>query len=204
MLRTVLAACALLCALAVNADARPSHRVAAPPVACVETVMRPCNALSQADLKEARRVARGQYIADKLGYGGVADKPVPRATRSRKAGHVQSYGAPSPSFGYSIAQPGRYIAGRLRCAVNVNSALAERGIRGTGSALAKSFLGWGRASAPVPGAVAVSSRRGGGHVAIVKEVRSDGTVIVWNPSPRGRGWQEAVYRHRAISFRVPG
>ncbi|WP_299815050.1 CHAP domain-containing protein [Tardiphaga sp.] len=85
----------------------------------------------------------------------------------------------------------------------MNYALAERGIRGTGSALAKSFLGWGRASTPVPGAVAVSSRRGGGHVAIVSRVES-GQVYVWNPSPRGRGWQEVAYRHRAISYRVPG
>ena len=36
---------------------------------------RPCDAQSAADLKEARRVARGQYIADQLGFGGVADRP---------------------------------------------------------------------------------------------------------------------------------
>ena len=102
-----------------------------------------------------------------------------------------------------ITRPGLYVAGRLRCAVNVNAALAERGISGTGSALAKSFLGWGRSSGPVPGAVVVSSRRGGGHVAIVSRIEG-GQVYVWNPSPRGRGWQELAYRHRAISYRVPG
>lgn len=103
-----------------------------------------------------------------------------------------------------VARPGRYVAGRLRCAVNVNAALAERGIKGTGSALAKSFLRWGNASGPVPGAVAVSSRgRRGGHVAIVSRVEG-GQVFVWNPSSRGRGWREVAYRHRAISFRVPG
>ncbi|MDB5620667.1 hypothetical protein [Tardiphaga sp.] len=102
-----------------------------------------------------------------------------------------------------IARPGRYIAGRLICAVNVGAALAERGIKGTGSALALSYLQWGRASGPVPGAVAVSSRRGGGHVAIVSRVEGN-QVYVWNPSPRGRGWQEVAYRHRALSYRVPG
>jgi hypothetical protein len=103
-----------------------------------------------------------------------------------------------------ITRPGRYIDGRLRCAVNVNAALAERGVTGTGSALAKSFLRWGRGSAPVPGAVAVSSRgRSGGHVAIVSRVEG-GVVYVWNPSSRARGWREVAYRHRAISFRVPG
>jgi hypothetical protein len=72
MLKIALAI-ALLCALPVMADAGPRYR-AAPP-ACVETVMRPCYTQSPIDLKEARRVARGQYIADQLGYGGVADKP---------------------------------------------------------------------------------------------------------------------------------
>jgi hypothetical protein len=33
------------------------------------------------------------------------------------------------------ARPARYIAGRLICAVNVGSALAQRGIKGTGSAV---------------------------------------------------------------------
>jgi hypothetical protein len=123
---------------------------------------------------------------------------------------ASAFGALSPSLEYTmrtgaerVARPARYIAGRLICAINVNNALAERGIRGTGSALAKSFLGWGRASAPVPGAVAVSGRRGGGHVAIVSRVEGN-QVYVWNPSPRGRGWQEVAYRHRAISYRVPG
>ncbi|MGM4919520.1 CHAP domain-containing protein [Tardiphaga sp. 813_E8_N1_3] len=104
----------------------------------------------------------------------------------------------------SIARPMRYIAGRLTCAINVNSTLAERGIVGTGSARAKSFLNWGVASAPVPGAVAVSSRgRRGGHVAIVSRVER-GRIYVWNPSPQGEGWQEQAYRHRAISFRMSG
>jgi hypothetical protein len=69
-----------------------------------------------------------------------------------------------------IARPGRYVAGRLICAIDVGSALAECGIKGTGSALALSYLKWGQASGPVPGAVAVSSRRGGGHMAIVSRV----------------------------------
>jgi hypothetical protein len=134
-----------------------------------------------------------------------------RRARSRTATPPASaFGAPSPSLEYTmrtgaerVARPARYVAGRLICAINVGSALAERGIKGTGSALALSYLKWGRASAPVPGAVAVSGRRGGGHVAIVSRVEGN-QVYVWNPSPRGRGWQEVAYRHRAISYRVPG
>lgn len=198
MIRTAVIAVAALVALSLNAEARPKPNPAY--ASCIPTgdVMRPCayQPNFMAGVKSIRVTMK-------------RDRSTPAALPSRRsvrAAHraVSRYGAPEPSLGFSIARPARYIAGRLICALNVNSALAERGIRGTGSALAKSFLGWGRASAPVPGAVAVSSRRGGGHVAIVKEVRPDGTVIVWNPSPRGRGWQEAVYRHRAISFRVPG
>jgi hypothetical protein len=134
----------------------------------------------------------------------------PRARSRVVMPPASTFGAPSPSLEYTmrtgaerVARPARYIAGPLICAINVGSALAERGIKGTGSALALSYLKWGRASDPVPGAVAVSGRRGGGHVAIVSRVEGN-QVYVWNPSPRGRGWREAAYRHRAISFRVPG
>lgn len=44
------------------------------------------------------------------------------------------------------------------------------GLRGTGSALALSYLRWGRASAPAAGAVAVSARSRGGRVAIVSRI----------------------------------
>lgn len=101
--------------------------------------------------------------------------------------------------------PSGFIRGRLVCARNVNAALAARGIRGTGSAYAKSFLSWGRGSGPQPGAVAVFSRgRRGGHVAIVHEVKSDGTVIYLNPSSRRQAWQVGPYNRRPIAFRVAG
>ncbi len=103
----------------------------------------------------------------------------------------------------AIAQPSRYISGSLICARNVNAALEERGVKGTGSALARSFLSWGHSTTAHAGAVAFNWRRGGGHVSIVAKVDSDGTVWVWNPSPRGRGWQlrrnpyASVYRSAA-------
>lgn len=98
----------------------------------------------------------------------------------------------------------RYVGGRLICAVNVGIALAERGIKGTGSALALSYLHWGRsAGGPVPGAVIVSARRGGGHVAIVSRVEG-GVVYAWNATGGQRGWREIAYRHRVLDYRVPG
>jgi hypothetical protein len=101
----------------------------------------------------------------------------------------------------AVSTPSRFIGGRLKCAINVNAALAAMGIQGTGSAMAKSFLNWGRPSGPVPGAVAVYDRkgRGKGHVAIVSRVEG-GTVYVLNPG-RG-GWREVPYRKQAIAYRV--
>ena len=187
-----LLAAALLCALfAMPAEAKQRRSVA-----CVETgtIMAPqCGMMPAADVwatSDGRRVKSIRVTMKRERVSTL--KPTPSGLLDLMATSADR-----------VARPGRYIAGRLICAVNVGSALAERGIKGTGSVLALSYLRWGRASAPVPGAVAVSSRRGGGHVAIVSRVEA-GQVYVWNPSPRGRGWQEVAYRHRAISYRVPG
>lgn len=109
------------------------------------------------------------------------------------------------SFGSAVAgRPSRYIAGHLICAVNVGAALAERGIKGTGSALALSYLHWGHsAGGPVPGAVIVSGRRGGGHVAIVSRVEN-GVVYAWNATGGQSGWREIPYRHHVLDYRIPG
>lgn len=102
----------------------------------------------------------------------------------------------------AFGQPA-FVRGRLICAINVGRALQARGIRGTGSALAKSYLAWGRASGPVPGAVAVFSRgRRGGHVAIVHAVLPNGTVVYLNPSSRRQAWVIGPYRRKPISYRV--
>lgn len=104
----------------------------------------------------------------------------------------------------SASRPARFIAGRLVCARNVGEALAERGIRGTGSAAALSYLHWGRsAGGPVPGAVIVSPRHGGGHVALVSRVEN-GVVYAWNASGGQRGWVEIPYHRRVLDYRVPG
>jgi hypothetical protein len=107
-------------------------------------------------------------------------------------------------LGDAIAAPSRFISGRLVCAVNVGAALAERGIKGTGSAWALSYLHWGRsAGGPVPGAVIVSARKGGGHVAIVSRVQN-GVVYAWNATGGQHGWREIPYRHHVLDYRVPG
>jgi hypothetical protein len=194
MLRTVIAAAAVLCAFfSQGADARPREQLA---VGCNE--LWPCDVPASAH----NNFLFGIRLID-VEMKKEKRKPRPGRARTEQRAPSADLLQLMQSGADRVARPGRYIAGRLICAINVNAALAERGIRGTGSAVAKSFLGWGRASGPVPGAIAVSSRgRRGGHVAIVSRVEG-GRVYVWNPSPRGRGWQEQAYRHRAISFRVP-
>jgi len=130
--------------------------------------------------REARRIARGQRLEQAMPFGTAITDPTPGAAA-------------------------RFIRGRLVCARNIGAELARRGIRGTGSALAKSYLHWGRPSGPQPGAVAVFSRgKRGGHVAIVESVRPDGTVIYLNPSSRRQAWQIGPYNRRPIAFRVAG
>lgn len=102
----------------------------------------------------------------------------------------------------AVPSPRRHVAGPLTCAVNVNAALAERGLRGTGSAMAKSFLAWGRAcSCATPWSVRVYHRgrnRAAGHVAIT----ADASGNIHNPGKRG--WQYGPDTRRPIACRCGG
>jgi hypothetical protein len=161
--------------------------------------------------------ARAQSRDDRyfIAWGGMASDVVKAVRASRKAKAKakakRSRRAPAPpltlarGFRREVAQAfgqPAFVRGRLICAVNVGRALQARGIKGTGSALAKSYLHWGRPSGPTPGAVAVFSRGRGGHVAIVQSVRADGTVIYLNPSSSRQAWTIGPYRRRPIAFRV--
>lgn len=198
MFRPAILATLLVVLFSSNAEARKRHKTGLHPE-CGITM--PCTG-PYASTPDQVLTARGRHVAREVGFGGPV---VRRAVRAPKARHGASYGAPVvQSTSYAIGRPGRYISGRLICAVNVNAALAERGVRGTGSALAMSFRRWGRsAGGPVPGAVILSARRGGGHVAIVSRVEG-GIVYAWNASGRQRGWREIPYRKRVIDYRVPG
>lgn len=70
------------------------------------------------------------------------------------------------------------------CAVAVNAALVNSGYPSTKSALARSFTRYGtRLATPVRGAIVVFPRGTNplfGHVGLVDEVRTDGTIVVAN------------------------
>ena len=206
MIRIIIAA-AVLCTLATVAEARPRH-VATTGLDPMCNIIMPC-ILPSVSTPQARRETRGRYVARQMGELGsprlTHAAPVRASARvARAQDFAANYYDISP-FGQNgaISRPARYIGGRLVCALNVGAALAERGIRGTGSALAKSYDHWGHRSAPVPGAVAVSDRRGGGHVAIVSRVEG-GRVFVWNATGGHRGWSEREYTNRHARYRVAG
>lgn len=171
-----------------------------------------------AEAKHKRKhVARSQVILAhpdcNILWPCIGVGPSPRGVRIAKSMpfgmpqniYTSARTRPVKASSFAASMPGRFVAGRLKCAVNIGVALAELGIKGTGSAWAKSYLHWGRASGPVPGAVAVFSRgKRGGHVAIVHDVRPDGTVIYLNPSSRRQAWQVGPYGKRPIAFRVAG
>lgn len=60
------------------------------------------------------------------------------------------------------------------CSAFANWCLAQAGVKGTNSAWAKSFLGWGtKLDTPVKGCIAVFSRLQGGHVAFFDHAEGD-------------------------------
>lgn len=75
----------------------------------------------------------------------------------------------------------------------MNYVLEHTGHRGTGSDMAASFAHYGtRISGPQVGAIAVMSRRGGGHVGVVSGVDAAGNPLVISGN-HGHRVAEAVY-----------
>jgi uncharacterized protein (TIGR02594 family) len=109
-----------------------------------------------------------------------------------------------------VAEARRYIGGnptgrsRLWCARFMNMVLKRSGHRGTGSDMASSFAHYGRrVSGPQVGAIAVMSRRGGGHVGVVSGIDRRGNPIIVSGN-HGHRVAEAVYpRGRVYAYVVP-
>ncbi len=180
-------------------EARQRQTASGRAVECNVTM--PCDFSYDAPRRAAAHRERTQRVVV-VRQAKHASRQVVQMPAERRLAPAAASLTPEPA--YTLSRPGRYVAGRLICAVNVGIALAERGIKGTGSALAMSYLKWGRsAGGPVPGAVIVSSRRGGGHVAIVSRV-VNGVVYAWNATGGQSGWREIPYRHHVIDYRVPG
>lgn len=104
MLKTVLAV-VFVCLFSVNADARERHKATGLHPDCGVTM--PCVA-PYASTPDQARVTRGRYIARQMGFGAAIEKRAVRAPKERQA---VSYGAPSPSIGYTVTQAVSQVIG---------------------------------------------------------------------------------------------
>jgi uncharacterized protein (TIGR02594 family) len=120
--------------------------------------------------------------------------------------------AASGGFGSSdiVAEARRYIGGNptsrasLWCARFMNMVLARSGHRGTGSDMASSFANYGqRVSGPQIGAIAVMSRRGGGHVGVVSGIDANGNPILVSGNNGNRVREAPVSRGRIYAYVMP-
>jgi uncharacterized protein (TIGR02594 family) len=116
------------------------------------------------------------------------------------------------SFGSSniVAEARRYLGGnptgmgRLWCARFMNLVLQHSGYRGTGSDAARSFASYGhRVSGPQVGAIAVMSRRGGGHVGVVSGIDASGNPIVVSGNNGNRVREAPISRSRIYAYVMP-
>lgn len=147
----------------------------------------------------ARHAARWDRSARLLRAGNVADANA-------------SMGGTSGGFGSSnvVDEARRYIGGnptgrsRLWCARFMNMVLERSGHHGSGSDMARSFAAYGqRLSGPQVGAIAVMSRRGGGHVGVVSGIDANGNPIVISGN-HGRRVAESTYsRGRVYAYVMP-
>jgi uncharacterized protein (TIGR02594 family) len=121
--------------------------------------------------------------------------------------------APSSGFGSSniVAEARRFIGtgnptsrATLWCARFMNMVLHDLGYRGTGSDAASSFASYGtRVSGPQVGAIAVMSRRGGGHVGVVSGIDAQGNPILVSGNSGNRVREAPVSRGRIYAYVMP-
>ena len=116
------------------------------------------------------------------------------------------------SFGSSnlVMEARRYLGGNptdrrsLWCARFMNMVLQHTGHRGTGSDMANSFAKYGqRISGPQVGAIAVMSRRGGGHVGIITGIDARGNPIMISGNNGNRVREAPVSRGRIYAYVMP-
>jgi uncharacterized protein (TIGR02594 family) len=156
-------------------------------------------------------VADGAYAASQSNTARqYTSQQVAYASRSRRGRN-----APVPAstvYGSSsvVSEARRYLGGnptgrsRAWCAAFMNMVLQRTGHGGSGSNLARSFANYGhRVSGPQVGAIAVMSRRGGGHVGVVSGIDAKGNPIVISGN-HGRRVAESVYsRGRIYAYVMP-
>ena len=144
----------------------------------------------------------------RAGSFGNANASIGQTSFAPNAGSVTSTG----SFGLSgiISEARRYLGGNptsrssLWCARFMNLVLQRSGYKGTDSDAARSFANYGqRVSGPQVGAIAVMSRRGGGHVGIITGIDASGNPIMISGNNGNRVREAPISRGRIYAYVMP-
>ena len=167
----------------------------------------------QAAPRRAAPAARAQQV--RRPQSSSTSRQAVRTQPSRRSLHRAHLATPIPSGRPRalalVAEARRYLGtnptgrARLWCARFVNFVLAKVGQPGTGSDAAKSFAAYGRRiSGPQVGAIAVLTRKGGGHVGIVTGVDRNGNPILIAGNNGRRKVGISVYsKRRVIAYVMP-
>ena len=181
---------AVLTLAAADAEARPEHRNPAG-AATPATIMgndgryRPAAAMAPETVERA------------------ASRP--RRSRTLELGYARA----AASSNALIAEARKYLGGNptgrssLWCGAFMDLVLKRTGHKGGGN-LARGYARYGtRISGPRVGAIAVMTRKGGGHVGIVTGIDASGNVVIISGNHNNRV-AEAVYPiSRVIAYVVP-
>ena len=156
------------------------------------------------------RSSRWERGVAQLRAGGFESTQASVMSGANEAGN--SY-ATSSSFGGGsglVSEARQYLGGNptgrgsLWCARFMNMVLEKTGHKGTGSDMASSFAQYGtRVSGPEVGAIAVMSRRGGGHVGIITGIDAQGNPIMISGNNGNRVKEAPISRGRIYAYVMP-
>jgi uncharacterized protein (TIGR02594 family) len=160
----------------------------------------------------ARHAREERHIAQARGPG---DNRTAAISDTASIGTENRFGASVSSFSSAVSgvvtEARRYLDGgnptgraSLWCARFMNMVLEHTGHRGTGSDLAASFEHYGHpVTGPQVGAIAVMSRRGGGHVGVVSGIDAQGNPIVISGNYGNRVREAKISRGRIYAYVLP-
>ena len=166
--------------------------------------------LAHRHYRHIARRSRWDARVAQMRAGGFANAnaSIGQTSFAPNAGGVTTTG----SFGSSgiVSEARRYLGGNptgrgsLWCARFMNLVLQHSGYKGTGSDMARSFAHYGqRVSGPQVGAIAVMSRRGGGHVGIITGIDASGNPIMISGNNRNRVSEAPISRGRIYAYVMP-
>src|SRR3984885_7098112 len=157
--------------------------------------------------RHVARLSRWDAGVAQMQARGLADANASLPSSTSSDGMSSSAGFGSSNV---VAEARRYIGGNptgrgsLWCARFMNMVLERSGHHGTGSDLASSFAHYGqRVSGPEVGAIAVMSRRGGGHVGVVSGIDEAGNPIVVSGNNGNRVREAPIARGRIYTYVMP-